>query len=219
MENKINSTNTNWWATRDTRNPDKKWWEFYNENCNNRRIYLLSKVFASKPDSILELGCAGACNIQYINEFGNDNLEVVGIDVNGQAIESAKKRFPEYKFYEFDITNGFPLSFNMDVIYSMGVLIHIPNDYIDKVLYEMLKSFNKQIILIEKHSEDEYLLSDHPDKWETTYNFEKRIMDVHSNYITDFDIDIKINKMPMFKDDVDSQNNLLSLIQVSKICE
>ena len=53
--------------------------------------------------NILDVGCGGGNNCQYINE--KDEFQAYGIDFSDGMIEQARKRYPNVKIKKMDMTN------------------------------------------------------------------------------------------------------------------
>ncbi|MDO8487504.1 MAG: class I SAM-dependent methyltransferase [Candidatus Curtissbacteria bacterium] len=99
---------------------------------------LSKKLKRMSANSVLDVGCATA--------FYRDNIPVdhfVGIDVNKNFIESAKKRFPNDKFFVMDaVSLKFPDS-AFDAVISKGVLHHLSETGLIKALKESLRVCRK----------------------------------------------------------------------------
>ena len=114
-----------------------------NFNINNRyqerfSFFNLFKTFNDKNINILEVGCNCGINLQILKDLNFKNLN--GIDINKNAILEAKKRMPEYNFYEGSIFN-LPFEDNsFDLVFTSGVLIHQDPD---SSLQESMKEINR----------------------------------------------------------------------------
>lgn len=96
----------------------------------------LKKASAKK---ILDVGCATA-----FYRSGIPVKDFTGIDINPVFIETAKKRFPEDKFFVMDAANlKFPKN-TFDVVISKGVLHHLPKNSLIKSLKEALRVSQKR---------------------------------------------------------------------------
>jgi len=161
---------TEYWAMR-----GKSWWKDYDRVFPVRRKYFISKVLDFKPNSILELGCCGGCNIQYLEEHKNQ-IDITGVDVSHEAIEYAKQTKPGYRFINSDITQPFDfLDKKVDVVCSMGVLIHVHPNNINDLLLRMLESSKRGLVLFEGQNKAEQCLNGNKYHFQTTYDFVKRI--------------------------------------------
>lgn len=122
------------------------WWVRYDRSAIPRRKYFTSSIFKHNPQSVLELGCCGGCNVMH---FPMDT-KTIGLDLNPLAIKYAKETKPWATFLEKDITLPFDfLEEPVDIICSMGVLIHIPTEYINSTLTNMLNSCRLGFVLME----------------------------------------------------------------------
>ena len=148
------------------------WWVRYDRTAIPRRKYFASSIFKHDPESVLELGCCGGCNVIH---FPKDK-KTIGVDINAPAINYAKKTKPWATFLEKDITQSFDfLEEPVDIICSMGVLIHIPTEYINSLLVNMLSSCRLGLVLIETAGSEKIIQEPPRDiLFEACYDIPKR---------------------------------------------
>ena len=99
---------------------------------------------------ILEAGC----NIG--NNLGGfpANFDVSGLDLNEKAIKKASSNYPNFKFKTGSLLEiPFPDEC-FDLVFTRGVLIHIPQEEMNQVLNELLRVSNKWILNLEYYGED-----------------------------------------------------------------
>tara|TARA_Y100000310_G_scaffold335063_1_gene416216 strand:- start:564 stop:1235 length:672 start_codon:yes stop_codon:yes gene_type:complete len=146
-----------WWKDRDVtvipvkRTHPEPWWEIYDKSAIDRRHWFVNEILKFEPESILELGCCGGCNIQLFPEDKLKDINIIGVDCNSGAIQYAKEKNLPVHFIEADITKPFdflPVS-SVDIVCSMGVLIHMREKEIDFVLANMLEVANVGLVLAE----------------------------------------------------------------------
>ncbi len=92
--------------------------------------------------SIIDIGCGDAEIASYFDR----KTKYVGIDFSKKYIESAKKKYPYFKFYNYDITKNNSLSFTNCVFLLLGVIHHI-DDKKSKNLINKLKSIDGTVII------------------------------------------------------------------------
>ena len=92
--------------------------------------------------SIVDIGCGDAEIVSYLDR----KTKYVGIDISKKYIQSAKKKYPFFKFYNTDITKDNSLSFINSVFLLLGVIHHI-DDEKSKNLINQLKSINGSVII------------------------------------------------------------------------
>lgn len=127
---------------------NKPWFVGYDELFPLRRQFFSSTIYKYNPKSVLEVGCTGGANIAFFPKSELSN--VIGIDINKDALEYAKETKPGPAYFHHDITESFNfLTSKVDIVCSMGVLIHIHPDHIDKVLKHMVDASNKGLVLLE----------------------------------------------------------------------
>ena len=116
-------------------------------------IKLYSKQGDSKKATYLDLGCRNADLILAINKLGLFK-KIVGLDINGDAIEKSKKNIKDkkIKLETYSKNSALPLEDNsIDVISMVEVLEHIQDrEKICKELYRVLSLKGKLIITVPK---------------------------------------------------------------------
>jgi O-antigen biosynthesis protein len=92
--------------------------------------------------SICDAGCADGDAVPlFLKEFPDS--KIIGVDFSEEAIQRAKKYYPEHQFVCSSIEN---LDENFDVIFSSNVLEHFENPF--TVLEAMLEKVKKHVILL-----------------------------------------------------------------------
>jgi len=93
--------------------------------------------------SVLDVGCGQGSFLKELEtEF--PNIRAYGIDISRTAIELARKRMPNGKFYVVDITERF-LDDSCDLVVCSEVLEHIPDDLL--ALQNLKKMTGKYLLV------------------------------------------------------------------------
>jgi SAM-dependent methyltransferase len=117
--------------------------EFYLDLVNVTRLIVETMGKYAKPEwSILELGCGTGRNLAGLYRAGYRRL--MGVEINQQAVDLGREHFPEYRDVSVmvapieDILGKLP---PVDVIFTSGVLMHLPHDleWVIKLLPEKAK--------------------------------------------------------------------------------
>ncbi|MCX5811474.1 MAG: class I SAM-dependent methyltransferase [Proteobacteria bacterium] len=136
-----------------SRNPgDKHGPENYILEDNSTYVMFEDLLKVVKADcSFLEIGCNAGRNLNYLLNHGYTDL--AGIEINNASVNVVlKERFPDlYKKGTFFIGNALDEiktipDARYDVVFSIGVLEHIP--YEDKALFNEIARVSKQYIAI-----------------------------------------------------------------------
>lgn len=109
------------------------------------RSIVLSTFCRYEGSVVLDFGCGTGMFCEIFNKNG-----YVGVDISESRILYARKKYPDYRFEQFTDLNHFN-KVKFDKILCLGVLHHIDNDMISKLLskfYEMLNS-NGIVLAIE----------------------------------------------------------------------
>ena len=116
-------------------------------------IKFLSTEGDSRKATYLDLGCRNADLIIAINKIGLFE-KIFGLDINGDAIEKAKKNIKDkkIKLETYSKNSSLPLDDNsIDIISMVEVLEHIKDrEKISKELYRVLSFKGKLIITVPK---------------------------------------------------------------------
>ena len=101
---------------------------------NNRKclhdLYPSERFFLEpalrKATSCLDVGCAAGGSFEFTREV-NQDIHYYGIDISGELIALAKKRYSESNFAVFDGINIPPQKKQPDLVFSLGVIHHLPH--------------------------------------------------------------------------------------------
>jgi SAM-dependent methyltransferase len=74
--------------------------------------------------NILDIGCGFGFMLEH---FDKEKFNHFGIDISEHAVQKAKKRLPEGKFYTGDVHNGIDFAEKFDVILMINVVEHLQN--------------------------------------------------------------------------------------------
>lgn len=114
--------------------------------------WLLEEIKKESPYTILEAGVGFGRNIKFLLEH-NISATISGVDVSPEMIKKAKK-FVNSKNVRLQVMDVNKLSFNdksFDLVFTHGVLMHIPQDKVKGALREISRVARKHILLIEQN--------------------------------------------------------------------
>lgn len=104
--------------------------------------YLTSIFMQKKFESAIDIGCAYGENTKFLNIL----CPTVGIDISGEYVRKARKKYPGIKFIVGDIrTYKFRKKF--DVAITHGLLIHVHPKNIRSVIKKILKIASRAIFV------------------------------------------------------------------------
>ena len=114
--------------------------ELQDENANKVSEWLARDIFKKlKGKTFLELGCGAGRNLLSLHKNIRD-INTTGIDINSTAIKVAKKQLEKYhstllckSIYEL----GSFQDKSFDVVFTCGVLMHIPHDKVIDIVKQM----------------------------------------------------------------------------------
>ena len=124
------------------------------------RLEAFKEVLSGLPvQSILEVGCNRGHNLIALTEMLPTDSQVVGIEPNQYAREiaraaSAKIGVLNGNVYDLPFKEGY-----FDVVFTAGVLIHIPPSNLRKAISEIYRVSRRYILAIEYFSEEEEVVN------------------------------------------------------------
>ena len=174
---------------------DTKLWNKYTDDNQKSEQKELSKLIYY---TTIMLGgkkvCDAGCNIgNNLSAFPN-NQDVHGVDINEYAIEQAKKRYPSFKFNctsieQIPYTDSF-----FDVVFTRGVLIHIPKKNMKAAMDELYRISKKWIFHLEYFGEDGKMIEWKRGKDLLWYRNMKKLWEEYNvEVISDIEIPLEID--------------------------
>jgi YrbI family 3-deoxy-D-manno-octulosonate 8-phosphate phosphatase len=105
--------------------------------------------------SVMELGCAAGRNL-YVMQQRHPDVAIYGADINAEAVAHARTRIRG----EIAVGNLYDAGRvldgrHVDVIFTMGVLIHIHPNALPEVLREMTRHAERWLVFCEQVSDDD----------------------------------------------------------------
>ena len=100
------------------------------------------------PESVLEVGCNVGGNLQWIAEKVPPN-RIVGVDVNAKALRLLEERVPGVRAMHAPARDLPFADRSIDLVFTMGVLIHQPEESLAKVMSEMVRVSKRWVFCAE----------------------------------------------------------------------
>lgn len=127
--------------------------EYWNNQSHMRRAnWFGNHIKVYEIDSIFEVGIMGGKNLKTIVD--KTGIETFGgIDVSSASVDWAREKLPEGQFsvesvYDMDIEQKY------DMVFTIGVLIHVPPDGILQALQRCLDKATRYVMHIEAYAND-----------------------------------------------------------------
>ncbi len=129
----------------------------YTDRCDappkeQRRRIIQGVLDEITPRRVLDIGCNTGRHLEWIQEHGD--YELWGLEPNQKALGGARRRLPQVNLVE---GNAFDLPFEdgfFDLVYTVGVLIHIPPDDIARAMREIVRVARGHVFFYEYFAED-----------------------------------------------------------------
>jgi SAM-dependent methyltransferase len=115
------------------------------------RWFATEVIAPLRPERVLELGCGAGRNLAHIVS-AIPGVEATGVEINPTAADRAKValagkgRIVNCSLYELPEDIGM-----FDVVYTAGVLMHVPHDSVRAVVRDMEKRAGKAVVHFELH--------------------------------------------------------------------
>jgi ubiquinone/menaquinone biosynthesis C-methylase UbiE len=114
----------------------------------------LAESFASyEPSSILELGCGAGRNLVAISNRLPE-VKIAGVEINPAAVQLANAQFkgqtPVSLGNLYSDLSAFADD-SMDIVFTCGVLMHVPHDKVVAILRQMHRIARRAVIHFELH--------------------------------------------------------------------
>lgn len=113
--------------------------------------FLADQIIEQSPKSVLEFGCGAGRNLICLKEKQNA-IKVSGFDINKAAIEVGRQQNPSLLLETRSIyeTHDIPDA-AFDVVFTSGVLMHIPHEKVSSVIHEMHRIAKNCVLHFELH--------------------------------------------------------------------
>lgn len=141
---------TKHWASKDLRIIQSYW---DSPPATKRSKWLVEQLRGYDFDSIFEVGFFAGRNLRYIAEAFSQ-ATVGGLEVNPKAVKFAQGKLPEADLYHKDLHDIADISSTFDIVFTSGVLIHVPPTELEGVLGKLVSKANKHIMHIEEIGEN-----------------------------------------------------------------
>ena len=121
---------------------------------HGRDAFWRERVEQLAPASVLEIGCNIGGNLRPLSRFLPEG-RLAGIDVNETALGVATEQVPSAELqvgsaYEVPFADG-----EFDLVFTTGVLIHLPPDGVGKAIDEIVRCSGKYVLCGEYFAETE----------------------------------------------------------------
>jgi ubiquinone/menaquinone biosynthesis C-methylase UbiE len=132
---------------------------YWDSRDHSHRSFLIDRISRFSPSSVLEIGSNCGPNL-YILAKRFPNAELMGVDINSEAVQKGNEWFAQEHISNVKLTEGKADDLRLfqdksfDVVFTDAVLIYVGPDKIRQVITEMLRVTRKALILLEWHDFD-----------------------------------------------------------------
>jgi len=187
-----------YWRTFARNNNKGHWVTLYHP----KRTFMLDRITMVSPlSSILEVGSSGGPNLYHLAKRF-PNAVIKGVDINPYSIEYGEKRLAEEGITNVELSVaaaddlGQFKDQEFDVTLTMGLLICIGPDKIERVIKELIRVTRRAVFMMEWHyfeskGKDSHALGVyHKGYWERDYNA------LLKRFVGEDQMSISITKLP-----------------------
>jgi len=169
---------------------NKEFWDKYadeNEAKYNEEFAKFTRDLAIslRCTSVLEIGCSTGIDLRLIP----DTFQIYGVDLNDNALEIAKGKFPNANFKKGTITDLPFENSSIDFVFTHQLLNYLDDDTLEKGIAEMHRVARKYIMNCEKFEETEKQI-DENHKFRNMY---KRWLDYNVRVVSNVDMHEEID--------------------------
>jgi len=131
--------------------------EYWSSRDYPHREYLIERLAALSPSSILEVGAASGPNLYLLAKL-LPGVKLTGIDINPEAVTKGNEWFKEEGITNVTLSVGKADDLkqfqdkSFDVVFTCSTLVVVGPDKIKRVIAEMLRVARRAIVLLEWHS-------------------------------------------------------------------
>lgn len=119
----------------------------------HREPFWRERLAAMPCARVLEVGCNIGGNLQWIAGEA-PSRRVIGVDINEKALSLLTRRVPEADAVRSSARDLPFAAARFDLVFTMGVLIHQPEETLPSVMAEMVRCSGRWILCGEYHSPD-----------------------------------------------------------------
>jgi pseudaminic acid biosynthesis-associated methylase len=117
----------------------------------SRSEFWLPLMDELRPQSVLEVGCNLGGNLHWITQRV-DSRYVTGVDVNAKALRLLDRRVPGVRGVNAPARQIPVPDRSTDFVFTVAVLIHQPEETIDKVMSEMVRISSRYVLCAEYYA-------------------------------------------------------------------
>jgi pseudaminic acid biosynthesis-associated methylase len=112
-----------------------------------------SAIHFCTPGTVFEFGCNDGWNLRAIQACA-PNIDLFGCDINQNAINEARAAGFEVQHVGEQGIPGLYEPGSMDLVFSAGVLIHIPPETLERTMRQLVDLSGRYVLAVEYHSEE-----------------------------------------------------------------
>jgi len=141
----LKETQAHHWAKKDLKIIQSYW---DSPPATKRSLWFVEQLKQFEFSSIFEVGFFAGRNLRYIKETF-PTKQLAGIEVNKAAVAFAKEKLGLPELAHLDLHKLDEMKSTHDIVFSSGVLIHVPPEEIPEALNKFIRKASKYVMHIE----------------------------------------------------------------------
>jgi len=118
---------------------------------DHRSEFWLALMDELRPQSVLEVGCNVGADLHWITQRV-DSRCVTGVDINAKALRLLDRRVPGVRGVNAPARELPVPDRSMEFVFTVALLIHQPEETLDKVMSEMVRVSSRYVFCAEYHA-------------------------------------------------------------------
>jgi hypothetical protein len=139
------------WASKDL-NVINSYWT--SPPATKRSLWFVDQLRQYEFESIFEVGYFSGRNIKYLHDVF-DSVYISGLEINKKAVRFARQKLPDLELLSMNLHDMNSIDKKYDVVFSSGVLIHVPPEDLKGAVEKMIGISNKYVMHIESIGNNE----------------------------------------------------------------
>lgn|SRR5574337_185596 len=188
----LTKTQASHWANKDL-NVIESYWT--SPPATLRSKWFVDQLKNYQFNSIFEIGYFSGRNLKYIGD-AYPEVSIGGLEINKKAVDFAKARLPKADLMHMNLHDMYNIKSKYDVVFTSGVLIHVPPDEITNVALKCLDLSSGYVMHIETIGKSEVAAG--PKHLNPTYKVSDQLqwnVDLISVY-RNIGFNVKVIKLP-----------------------
>jgi len=138
----------------------RKFWDGWSDSYSSQKAqqridknqyWLLEKVEALRPKTVLEIGCGFGRNLKFLLEHLSYPVAMVGFDISESMIRKAKRNLNNRVLLGCADINALPFcEESYDLVFTHATLMHVSEQDIKNAIHQIIRVTKRYLVIIEE---------------------------------------------------------------------